>query len=68
MDIGLATLRRDGFGSLSPKVAENDTHLITDTFEAKETALNVDCSTADAPFTVQLLDHLYHPLDGLASI
>lgn len=68
MDIGLATLRRDGFGSLSPKVAENDTHLITDTFEAKETALNVDGSTADAPFTGQLLDHLYHPLDGLASI
>ena len=68
MDIGLATLRRDGFGLLSRKVTENEAHLTTGTFEAKETALNVDGSTADAPFSVQLLDHLYHPLDGLASI
>jgi hypothetical protein len=64
MDIGLATLRRDGFGSLSRKVAEEEGHFITSPFEAKEIALNVDGITADAPLTVQLLDHLDHVLDG----
>jgi hypothetical protein len=64
MDIGLATLRRDGFGSLSRKVAEEEGHFITSTFEAKEIALNVDGITPDAPLSVQLLDHLDHILDG----
>jgi hypothetical protein len=64
MDIGLATLRRDGFGSLSPKVSENDAHFITSAFTAKQIALNVDGLTADSPLKVQLLDHLDHPLDG----
>jgi hypothetical protein len=64
MDIGLATLRRDGFGSLRPKVAENDAHFITSPFIAKNIALNVDRVTAESPLTVQLLDHLDHPLDG----
>jgi hypothetical protein len=62
MDIGLATLRRDGFGSLSRKVAEEEGHFITSTFEAKEIALNVDGITVDAPLSVQLLDHLDHVL------
>jgi hypothetical protein len=64
MDIGLATLRRDGFGSLSSKVTENDAHFITSAFTAKQIALNVDGLTADSPLKVQLLDHLDHPLDG----
>jgi hypothetical protein len=64
MDIGLATLRRDGFGSLSPKVTENDAHFITSAFTAKQIALNVDGLSAQNPLRVQLLDHLDHPLDG----
>ncbi|MEZ5385982.1 MAG: hypothetical protein R3F13_10755 [Prosthecobacter sp.] len=64
MEIGLATLRRDGFGSLSRKVPENDGHFITSAFTAKEIALNVDGIAPDAPITVQLLDHLDHPLEG----
>lgn len=66
MDIGLATLRRDGFGSLSRKVAEEEGHFITSPFEAKEIALNVDGLSADAPLTVQLLDHLDRPIEGFA--
>jgi hypothetical protein len=64
MDIGLATLRRDGFGSLSRKVAEEEGHFITSTFEAKEIALNVDGISSEAPLSIQLLDHLDHVLDG----
>jgi len=64
MEIGLATLRRDGFGHLTCQEDDNDAHFITSTFEAKEIALNVDGSTADAPLSIQLLDHLDRPLDG----
>ena len=46
--IGLATLRRDGFGSLSRKVAEEEGHFITSPFEAKEIALIVEGDEADA--------------------
>ena len=31
MEIGLATLRRDGFGYLSPKIADEAAHFITAT-------------------------------------
>lgn len=65
MEIGLATLRRDGFGHLSRKVAENDGHLVTSTFEgAGEVALNVDGITPETPLKVSLLDHLDQPLEG----
>lgn len=64
MDIGLATLRRDGFGSLSPKVADNDAHFITGAFAAKEIAINVDGVSPESPLQIQLLDHLDRPLDG----
>jgi hypothetical protein len=64
MDIGLATLRRDGFGSLSRKVTEEEGHFITSTFEAKEIALNVDGISAEAPLSIQLLDRLDRVLDG----
>ena len=64
MDIGLATLRRDGFGSLMPKVAENDAHFITHTFKARSIAINVDGITKEAPLKLQLLDHLDRPLNG----
>lgn len=64
MDIGLATLRRDGFGHLSRKVVEEEGHFITSAIEMKTVALNVDGITADHPLTVQLLDHLDRPLSG----
>jgi len=62
--VGLATLRRDGFGSLSRKVTEEEGHFITSTFTAKEIAVNVDGVTADSPLKLQLLDHLDRPLEG----
>lgn len=64
MDIGLATLRRDGFGYLSRKDAANDAHFITSTFVADDMSLNVDGITPEAPLTVQLLDHLDRPIEG----
>jgi hypothetical protein len=65
MEIGLATLRRDGFGSLSLKIAENDAHFVTEPFTAKEIALNVDGVTLEAPLAIRVLDHLDRPMDGL---
>lgn len=64
MDIGLATLRRDGFGYLSPKFEDNEAHFITNPFTASEIALNVEGVSATSPLSLQLLDHLDHPLDG----
>jgi hypothetical protein len=70
MDIGLATLRRDGFGHLSRKEDDNDAEFITDTFTAGKGAklhLNADGITPDAPLTVELLDHRDQPVAGFAA-
>jgi hypothetical protein len=64
MEIGLATLRRDGFGHLSRKVPENDGHFVTSTFTAQKISLNVEGITPDAALKVQLLDHLDRPVPG----
>lgn len=64
MDIGLATLRRDGFGHLSRKEDGNDAYFITSTFTAGNVSINVDGVMPDAPLTVQLLDHLDRPIAG----
>ena len=67
MEIGLATLRRDGFGHLSRQVAENAAHFITSTFTASKSTklgINVDGITPDAALTVELLDHLGRPIPG----
>ena len=64
MEIGLATLRRDGFGHLSRKVPENDGHFVTSTFTAEKISLNVDGITPEAPLKAQLLDHLDRPVPG----
>jgi hypothetical protein len=64
MDIGLATLRRDGFGHLSRKEDDDDAHFITSTFTAGKVSLNADGITPEAPLTVQLLDHLDGPIAG----
>ena len=67
MEIGLATLRRDGFGHLSCKVDDNDALLITAPFTASKGGkllLNVDGITPDAPLTVELLDGRDGPVAG----
>ena len=67
MDIGLATLRRDGFGYLSPKEDDNDAHFVTSALTLGQGArlqLNVDGVNADAPLTVELLDGRDQPLPG----
>jgi hypothetical protein len=63
-EIGLATLRRDGFGYLSRKEDDNDAQFITSTFTAGKASINVDGITPEAPLTVQLLDHLDQPISG----
>ena len=70
MEIGLATLRRDGFGHLSRKFETNDGHFITDTFAVEKNArlsINADGIAPEAPLTVELLDHLDRPLAGFSA-
>jgi hypothetical protein len=64
MDIGLATLRRDGFGHLSRHVSDEEGHFITSPFMAKKIALNVEGASSESPLTLQLLDPLDRPLEG----
>ncbi|MFH1267557.1 MAG: hypothetical protein ABIK89_17680 [Planctomycetota bacterium] len=70
MEIGLATLRRDGFGYLSRHVAEEDAHCITTNIPASEhgyrLSANVDGVTPETPLTVELLDKLGRPLAGFS--
>ncbi|RQP10307.1 MAG: hypothetical protein EAS52_22900 [Parapedobacter sp.] len=59
MEIGLATLRRDGFGFLSRQFADNDAHFITspiNTLQDSKLRINVDSVTSDAPVIVELFD------------
>ncbi len=70
MEIGLATLRRDGFGYLSCKEDDNDAHFITSTFvmnKSTQLSLNADGITADAPLKVELLDHLDQPVKNVVA-
>jgi hypothetical protein len=67
MDIGLATLRRDGLGYLSRKQDDDDAEFITSTFTAGRLSVNVDGITPEAPLTVDLLDHLDRPIAGYAA-
>lgn len=65
MDIGLATLRRDGFGHLSRHVPEEEGHFITSPFTAEKIALNLEGVTPESPLTLQLLDPLDRPMEGM---
>lgn len=70
MEIGLATLRRDGFGFLSPQESGNDAEFITDFFEVAQNQkihLNVSGVSTEAPLTVQLLDHRAQPITGYSA-
>ncbi|MBI4626388.1 MAG: hypothetical protein HY736_24615 [Verrucomicrobia bacterium] len=69
MEVGLATLRRDGFGHLSPKEDDNDAHFVTMLVTAGRRAklrLNVDGVSAETPLRVELLDNRDRPLPGYA--
>ncbi len=67
-EIGLATLRRDGFGYLSRHDAGDPGHCITTTVPAtaqgQQLLLNVAGVTADSPLTIELLDAFDHPIPG----
>lgn len=67
MEIGLATIRRDGFGFLSLVYPENDGHFIgSPVTVAKNNVLivNVDSTSAASPLTIELLDDSDRPVPG----
>ncbi|MDF1858852.1 MAG: hypothetical protein P1U87_01490 [Verrucomicrobiales bacterium] len=67
MEIGLATLRRDGFGYLSRKIADSSAHVETAHFRSSSPAkvfVNVEGVTAASPLLVQLIDELARPVEG----
>lgn len=65
-EIGLATLRRDGFGYLSRQVAAEAGHCITSDLPADAAGyalqVNVEGVSREAPLTVELLDRAGRPL------
>ncbi|MEW5978964.1 MAG: hypothetical protein AB1898_24480 [Acidobacteriota bacterium] len=69
-DIGLATLRRDGFGYLSRKERREAGHCITTTVPASSLGyrikVNVEDVSPEAPLTVELLDKSGRPLAGFS--
>ncbi|MBI3878969.1 MAG: hypothetical protein HY301_02770 [Verrucomicrobia bacterium] len=69
MDIGLATLRRDGFGYLARKFPNSPAHFVTATFEAKRGAklfVNAEGVSISSPLIVELLDESDRPVRGFA--
>jgi len=67
MEIGLATLRRDGFGYLSPKVKNTTAHFVTAPFKTEGTlklSINVAGVSRETPLTVELLDEFDRPVPG----
>ena len=67
MEIGLATLRRDGFGYLSAQEEDCDSEFITDFFELDENEkiyLNLSGVSPATPLTVELLDRRAQPIPG----
>jgi hypothetical protein len=70
MEIGLATLRRDGFGHLSCKQDDNDAEFITAPFTlgtGAKMGINVEGITPGAPLTVELLDSRDRAVPGCAA-
>lgn len=58
-DIGLATLRRDGFGYLAAQMAAAAAHCETTFFDSRagdQVLLNIDGVSPDSPVTTELLD------------
>ncbi len=65
MEIGLATLRRDGFGFLSAKELKSDAHCITSNLSVDKNSglfLNVDGLSESNDLRVEIVDHLDKPI------
>lgn len=71
MEIGLATLRRDGFGDLSPKVAGEAAHCVTATQPARADGWRVKVNVAGAneksPLALDVLDERGTPIPGFTA-
>jgi hypothetical protein len=64
-EVGLATLRRDGFGYLTPRVKEADARCVTSMLAAPQRSrlyVNAENLSSDAPLVVELLDADDRPL------
>jgi hypothetical protein len=73
MNIGLAKLRRDGFGYASTKFKGGEGSFITDTIEvtdpkAVKVRVNVDGASAEAPLKLQWLNDRDEPLGAPVSV
>jgi len=71
MEIGLATMRRDGFGYLSRKVAGSQAHIVTAPVTATTAGkifANVECVSTESPLTVELLDEFDQPLPEYSGV
>lgn len=70
-EIGLATLRRDGFGYLSRRVPEEAATFITQAAEAspheRRLLVNADQVTPEAPLTIELRDEHDQPIPGYSA-
>ncbi|MEP6670022.1 MAG: hypothetical protein ABJF10_12760 [Chthoniobacter sp.] len=69
-EIGLATLRRDGFGYLSPRVKDAPAQCVTKTFAVPHDAqlfVNVDGVSADAPLLLELLHANGQPIPDFSA-
>jgi hypothetical protein len=71
MEIGLATLRRDGFGYLSRKIPESSAHFETAHFKSSapvKVFINAEGVSAEAPLNVQLIDENARPVEGASAL
>lgn len=71
MEIGLATLRRDGFGYLSRKVDGSAAHFETAPFQSTESSsvfVNAEGVSKEAPLTVELIDEFAQPVGVTARV
>jgi hypothetical protein len=70
-EIGLATLRRDGFGYLSARTAGAPAQCVTRHLEAADAMqgvfVNAEGVSAEAPLIVELLDEADRPIAGYSS-
>jgi hypothetical protein len=70
MEIGLATLRRDGFGYLSRKIADSAADFETAHFKSTAPAkvfVNAEGLSPNTPLTVQLVDEFARPVTGASA-
>jgi len=69
-EIGLATLRRDGFGYLSRKVDDQDGHCISTNLPGTKSGyrlrVNVDGVSDAHPLEIEVLDRLGRPIPGFS--